>query len=77
VGNPIEFLYFNLLKNSLQFKRNWQHRVHKWKNNKTKTQYNMWWIPLLQTNTNNINKTCTLLQTTGGNDDPDKKKILT
>ena len=26
--------------------RNWQHRVHKTKKNKTKTQHNMCWTPL-------------------------------
>ena len=44
--------------------RNWQHRVHKTKKNKTKTHHYM------QTKTNNVNKTCTLLQTTGSKDDP-------
>ena len=31
--------------------------VHKTKKNKTKTQYNMRWTPLSETNTNNVNKT--------------------
>jgi hypothetical protein len=52
--------------------RNWQHTcmVHKTKKNKTKTQYNMRWTPLSETNTNNVNKTWALLQTTGGKDVP-------
>ena len=35
-----------------------------------KTQHNMCWTPLMQTNTNNVNKTCALLQTTGDRDEP-------
>jgi len=31
------------------------------KKNKTKTQHNMCWTPLSQTNTNNVNKTCALI----------------
>ena len=42
---------------------NRQHNVHK-------SQHNMWWTPLYvnkhKKNTNNANKTCALLQTTGG-----------
>ena len=34
--------------------RNWQHRVHKTKKNKTNTQYA---LDIMQINTNNINKT--------------------
>ena len=30
----------------------------------------MCWTTRTQTNTNNVNKTCTLLQTTGGKDEP-------
>ena len=40
--------------------RNWQHRVHKTKKNKRKTQHNMWKTPQLvhfaQANTNNVKK---------------------
>jgi hypothetical protein len=50
--------------------RNWQNRVHKTKKNKTKTQHNMGWTQLYtETNTNNVNKTCALLQTSGGKDE--------
>ena len=42
--------------------------------NKTKTQHNMCWTLLsqhyTQTNTNNIKKTWSLLQTAGGKDEP-------
>ena len=31
--------------------------LHKTKKNKAKTQHNMFWTPLLQTNTNKVNKT--------------------
>jgi hypothetical protein len=48
-------------------RRNWQHRVHKTKKNKTKTQHNMCWTPLY---VNNVNKTWATLQTTGGKDEP-------
>ena len=47
-------------KNNQQWtiQRNWQHRVHKTKTNKTKTQHNMHWAQLYtQINTNNLNKT--------------------
>ena len=39
--------------------RNWQHRVHMTKKNKTKTQHNMCWIRYhyTKTNTNNVDKT--------------------
>ena len=52
--------------------RDCQHRVHKTNTNKTKTicvghHY-------AQTNTNNVNKTCALLQITGGKDERKKKK---
>jgi len=51
----------------MTIQRNWQHRVHKMKTNRTKTQHNMCWTPLCAKKTpNNVNKTCTLLQTTGG-----------
>jgi hypothetical protein len=36
---------------------------------KQKTQHNMCWTPLFATNTNNVNKTRALLQTTGGKDE--------
>ena len=42
--------------------RNWQHREHNTEKNKTKTQHDMCWTPL---NTNNVNKTCAHIQTTG------------
>ena len=49
-------------------KRKWQHRAHKAKTSKAKTQHNMCWTPLCATkNTNNVNKTWPLLQTTGVN----------
>ena len=38
--------------------------------NKAKTQHNMCWTKLSQANTNNVNKTCAFLQTTGGNGEP-------
>jgi len=31
--------------------RNWQHRIHKTKKNKTKRQHNMCWTPLWATTT--------------------------
>jgi len=54
----------------LNVQRNWQHRIYKAKTNKTKTQHNMCWTHYTQTNTNNVNKTWSLLQTTGGKDEP-------
>ena len=54
--------------------RNWQHRAHKMKKNKTKTRHNMCWTLLYTTITNNANKTWTLLQTTGGQDEPSYKQ---
>ena len=52
--------------------RNWQHRVHKTKTNKTKKKTNTICVghPYAQTNTNNVNKTWTLIQPTGGKDEP-------
>jgi len=64
--------------------RNWQNRVHKATEKKSKhnticvghhyTQTNTTNVnktcTLLETNTTNVNKTCTLLQTTGGKDEP-------
>ena len=47
--------------------RNWHHRVHKTKKNKTKTQHTICWTPL---HTYNVNKTWALQQTTGGKDEP-------
>ena len=32
----------------MTIQRNWQHRVHKTKKNKTKTQHNMCWTPLYE-----------------------------
>ena len=43
--------------------RNWQHRVHKTKNNTTRYCVGHHYA---QTNTNNVNNTWTLTQTTGG-----------
>ena len=40
---------------------------------KQKTQHNMCWTQL-GANRNNVNKTGTLLQTTGGKDQPNKQK---
>jgi len=37
---------------------------------KNKTKYVLGTTSYMQTNTNNVNKTCTLLQTTGGKDEP-------
>ena len=51
--------------NKWTIQRNWQHSVHKTTKNKTKIQHNMYWTSLY---TNNVNNTCTLLQTTGGKD---------
>ena len=45
-----------------------KHRVHKMKTNKTKTQHVG--HHYMQTNTNNVNETRILLQTTGGKDEP-------
>jgi hypothetical protein len=51
--------------------RNRQNRVHKTKTNKTKTQHSLCWTHhYAQTNTNNVNKICTFLQTTEGKDEP-------
>ncbi len=49
--------------------RNWQHEVHKTKKNKTKAHHNICLTPLYA-NTNKVNKTCVLLQTSGGKDEP-------
>jgi len=46
--------------------RNWQHRVQ----NKQKRNTICVGHHLTQTKTNNVNKTCALLQTTGGKDKP-------
>jgi hypothetical protein len=43
---------------------------NKTKNNKTKIQCNMCWTQLYANTQKNVNKTCTLLQTTGGKDEP-------
>jgi hypothetical protein len=55
-------------KNKAKTQRNWQHRVHKTKKNKAKTQHNICWTPLITNNVNN--KTCALLQKTGGKEEP-------
>jgi hypothetical protein len=49
--------------------RNWQHRAHKTKTNKTKNNSVCVWHQYAQTNTNNVNQTWPLLQTTGGKDE--------
>ena len=54
--------------------RNWQHRVHKTKKDKTKTQHNICWTPLYP---NNLNKTWALIQTTRGKDEPNIVFIMT
>ena len=59
-----------MVNQKMTLKRNWPHWVHKTKKNKTKTQHNMCWTPLYATHTNNIDKTCALIQTTGGKDEP-------
>ena len=46
------------------------------KKNKAKTQHNMCLTPHTQTSTNKVNKTCTLLQTTGGKDKPNIESFL-
>ena len=47
--------------------RNWQYITKK---NKTKTKHNRWWTPLWAIKHKQCNKTWDLLQTTGGNDEP-------
>jgi hypothetical protein len=47
--------------------RNWEHTVHKTKTHDTKTQHNR--SPLCTIKTNNVNKTWTLQQTIGHEDD--------
>ena len=50
--------------------RNWQHRVHKTKINKAKTQRNRCWTTgYTQTNINNVNKTRALPQITRSKDE--------
>jgi hypothetical protein len=52
--------------------RYWQHRVHNKQDeeNKTKTQPNKCWTPLCANkNTNNVNRTWAIIQTTGGKDE--------
>jgi hypothetical protein len=52
------------------FQRNWQHWVHKTQDeDKEKKPINVG-HHYTQTNRNNVNKTCVLLQTTGGKDEP-------
>ena len=52
----------------LTIQRNGQHRVHR----KTKQKHNTICLGhhYVQTNTSNVNKTCSLLQTTGGKNEP-------
>jgi len=52
--------------NKWTIQRKWQHRVHKMKKNTT--QYVL--DTTTQINTNNVNNTWALLQTTGGKDEP-------
>jgi len=55
-----------------KIQRNWQHRVHKAQNKgKQSKKHNTTcvWHHYAQTNTNNVNKTCALLQTTAGKDE--------
>ena len=47
--------------------KNWQHRLQR--TNKNKTQYVLD-TTIHKTNTDNVNKTCALLQTTEGLDEP-------
>ena len=35
-------------QSKMTIQRDWQHRVHKAKKNKTKTQHNMCWAPLYE-----------------------------
>jgi len=49
---------------------NWQHKVLNTKKNRTKTQHTTYSTPLYAKNTNNVNKTLTLLQTTRCKDEP-------
>jgi hypothetical protein len=80
--NKLRELWRSNQKGTIQ--RNWQHRVHKRKKNKTNaTQYvldttieypkkhNTIYVGhhYTQTNTNNVNKTWALLQTTGGTEE--------
>ena len=59
-----------MLENTERAIKNGQSReTGKTKKNKTKTQHNMCLTPLY-VNTNSINKSWTLLQTTGGKDEP-------
>jgi hypothetical protein len=43
--------------------------VYKTKKTKAKTQHHMSWTPLHVASTNNLNKTSTFLETTGGKDE--------
>jgi len=47
-----------------------KHRARKTKTNKAKPQLNTCWTPLCTNKQNYVNKTRTLLQTTGGKDEP-------
>jgi endo-1,4-beta-mannosidase len=46
--------------------RNWQHRIHNTKKNKAKHKTICVGYHCTHTKTNNVNKTCTLIQTSGG-----------
>ena len=49
----------------MKVQKKWQHRVHKTKKNKAKTQHNICWTPLCANQQNNVNKTVALIQTNG------------
>jgi hypothetical protein len=54
-----------------KIQRNWQHRVHKTGKKHKKTQHKcVGHRYITQTNTNTVNKTRSLLQTTGGKGEP-------
>ena len=54
-----------------KIQRNWQHSVHNIKKNKAKTQHKcVGHHYIRQANTNTVNKTRSLLQTTGGKGEP-------
>ena len=46
----------------------------RWRKTKQKHNTIYVWLQYAQTNTNNVNKTWALLQTTGGKDEPNKHK---
>ena len=58
-------------KGKLTIHRIWQHRAHETKKNKAKQKHNTICVehPYAQVNTNILNNTRALLQTTGGKDE--------